>query len=289
VRLRVEGVTHVALELSSPTRMERYLRDVFGLQLLRQGYLRGEYVRIIGSPVHQRENPGFLILYNRPFIARGRLRHIGVALDQDVESAVAELRRRGYHVDGEDIITGPNGLRLKIDHCTRPRPMPEHDPVTRMAEAAIDPAMPCLARKIHHVAPDVGTPREIQDWLIELFEFDTRRTGDRRGDLFYHVGYSDAPKDPIGRSRTALLALVYRRGLDRAQLNHIAFEMADAEGAIRLIESRGAKVDLPQDAIIHGPEEVWYQIDSHDTPYPLGHPANDPAVTLIPPAHRARA
>ena len=46
--IRVEGITHVALELSSPTRTERYLRDVFGLQLLRQGYLRGEYVRVIG-------------------------------------------------------------------------------------------------------------------------------------------------------------------------------------------------------------------------------------------------
>jgi catechol 2,3-dioxygenase-like lactoylglutathione lyase family enzyme len=289
VRLRVEGVTHVALELSSPTRMERYLRDVFGLQLLRQGYLHGEYVRIMGSPAHQQRNPGFLVLYNRPFIARGRLRHIGVALDQDVERAVVELRRRGYDVDGEDIITGPNGLRLKIDHYTRPRPMPEHDPVTRMADAPVDPALPALARKIHHVAPDVGAPREIQDWLIELFEFDTRRTGDRRGDLFYHVGYSDAPQDPVGRSRTPFLALVYRRGLEQAHLNHIAFEMADADDAIRVIESRGAKVDLPQDAIIHGPEEVWYQIDSHDTPYPLGHPANDPAVTLIPPAHRARS
>jgi hypothetical protein len=285
VRLRVLGVTHVALELSSPTRMERYLQDTFGLQLLRQGYLRGEYVRVMGSPHHQRENPGLVLLYNRPFVPRGRLRHIGVALDQDVEAAVAELRRRGYEVDGEDIITGPNGLCLKIDHYTRPRPIPSGDPVTRLADAATHPALEALPRKIHHVAPDVGAPVAIQDWLIELFGFDTRRMGDRRGDLFYHVGYSDAPKDPIGRSRTPFLALVYRRGLERAQLNHVAFEMADAEGAIRLIESRGAKVDLPQDAIIHGPEEVWYQIDSHDTPYPLGHPANDPAVTFIPPAH----
>ena len=287
MRLRVKGVTHVALELSSPTRMERYLRDVFGLQLLRQGYLRGEYIRVMGSPTHQRENSGFLILYNRPFIERGRLRHIGVALDQDVDAAVAELRRRGVEVDNEDIITGPNGLRLKIDNYTRPRPLPVNDPVTKMADAPVDTGLPCLTRKIHHVAPEVGTPSAIQDWLIELFEFDTRRAGDRRGDVFYHVGYSDAPKDPVGRSLTPFLALVYRRGLEQAQLNHIAFEMADAEGAIGLIESRGAKVDHPQDAIIHGPEEVWYQIDSHDTPYRLGHSANDPAVTFIPPGHHA--
>ena len=84
--MRVLGITHVALELSSPTRTERYLRDVFGLQLLRQGYLRGEYVRVIGSPQHQRENPGFLILYNRPFIPRGRLRYIAFGVDQDVDA-----------------------------------------------------------------------------------------------------------------------------------------------------------------------------------------------------------
>jgi hypothetical protein len=58
--------------------------------------------------------------------------------------------------------------------------------------------------------------------------------------------------------------------------------MADAPGAISVIESRGAKVDLPQDAVIHGPEEVWYQIDSVDTPFPVDHPANQTGVTLIP-------
>jgi catechol 2,3-dioxygenase-like lactoylglutathione lyase family enzyme len=284
--LRVEGVTHVALELSSPTRMQRWLRDVFGLQLLRQGYWKGEYVRVIGSPYHQKANPGFLILYNRPFTTRGALRHIGVAVNQEVETAVTELRRRGHEVDGDDIVAGPNGLRFKIDSYTEPRPMPIDDPTTKMADALVDLTLPCLPRKIHHVAPDVATPRELQDWLTVLFGFDVRRTGDRRGDLFSHVGYSDAPRDPIGRSKVGLVAIVHRPGLARAQLNHVAFETADAEDAIRVIESRGAKVDLPQDAMIHGPEEVWYQIDSYDTPYPIGHPANDPAVTFIPPAHQ---
>jgi hypothetical protein len=155
-----------------------------------------------------------------------------------------------------------------------------------MADAPVDPDLPCLARKIHHVAPDVAAPRELQGWLTALFAFDVRRTGDRRGDHFSHVGHSDAPRDPIGRSTIGLVAIVHRPGVERAQLNHIAFEMADAGGAISVIESRGAKVHLPQDAIIHAPEEVWYQIDSYDTPYPIGHPANDPAVTFIPHVHR---
>ena len=42
-------------------------------------------------------------------------------------------------------------------------------------------------------------------------------------------------------------------------------------------------VDLPKDCFIYGPEEVWYQIDSRETPFPIGHPANDPAVSYISP------
>jgi hypothetical protein len=48
-----------------------------------------------------------------------------------------------------------------------------------------------------------------------------------------------------------------------------------------VIETRGVKVDFPQDAIIHGPEEVWYQIDSTDAPFPINHPANQTGVTFI--------
>lgn len=54
-------------------------------------------------------------------------------------------------------------------------------------------------------------------------------------------------------------------------LSHIAFDTADAEGAIGIVESRGAHVDLPQDAMNHGPEQIWYHIDNRD-PYPVDHP-----------------
>jgi catechol 2,3-dioxygenase-like lactoylglutathione lyase family enzyme len=281
MQIRVEGITHVALELSSPTRMERYLRDIYGLQLLRQGYVRGEYVRVIGSPHYQTANPGFLVLYNRPFIPRGRLRHIAFGVNQDVDAAVAELRRRGYEVDGEDIVTAPMDLRIKIDSFSRPRPLPVNDPVTRMADAAIDPNLPCLWRGIHHVAPDVPEHEPLLRWLLETFGLDEWRTHDRRGELIRGAKYSDGPKDPIGR-KPAILPQFLRRGNTRVELNHIAFEVADAVGAIGVIESRGAKVDLQQDAMIHGPEEVWYQIDSRDTPYPVDHPANPTGVTLMP-------
>ena len=55
----------------------------------------------------------------------------------------------------------------------------------------------------------------------------------------------------------------------------------DADGAIGVMESRGAAVDLWQDAMIHGPEEVWYQIDSRARPFPVGHPANKTGETLL--------
>ncbi|MGH2404467.1 MAG: hypothetical protein ACRDGN_08380 [bacterium] len=279
--MRVLGITHVALELSSPTRTERYLRDVFGLQLLRQGYLRGEYVRVIGSPQHQRENPGFLILYNRPFIPRGRLRYIAFGVDQDVDAAVADLRRRGEEVDGEDIITAPMDLKIKIDSFTRPRPVSERDPSTKMADAPVDTSLPCLWRGIHHVAPDVPDHDPLLSWLEATFGLDERKTHDRRGELIRSVKYSDGRKDPVGR-KPSLLPQFLRKGLTRVELNHIAFDTADAEGAIAVIESRGEEVDLPQDAMIHGPEEVWYQIDSRDTPFPVDHPANPTGVTFIP-------
>jgi len=278
--MRIVGITHVALELSSPTRTERFLRDTFGLQLLRQGYWKGEYVRILGSPYHQRENPGFLVLYNRPFISRGTLRHIAVAVDEDVDDAVVGLRRRGFEVDGEDIITGPDGLRFKIDHAIRPRPLPVNDPSTKLVDAPVDLALPCMWTALDHVAPDAGRPSAVQDWLIEVFGFDARRTGDRRGEYFSHVWYTDAPRDPINRPHS-YFPTVLRPGATRTQLNHIAFDTPDADGAIRQLESRRVPVDLPKDCFIYGPEEVWYQIDSRETPFPIGHPANDPAVSHI--------
>jgi catechol 2,3-dioxygenase-like lactoylglutathione lyase family enzyme len=279
--IKAVGITHVALELSSPTRTERYLRDVFGLQLLAQGYLRGEYVRAIGSPHHPQGTLGFLILYNRPFIPIRRFRHIGIAVEGDVEAAVVDLRRRGYDVDGEDIVTAPGGLKIKIDSFTSPRPVPRQDPVTKLQEVPSDRDLPCLVRRIHHVALDVADPAALLDWQEAVFGMDYRRHHDRRGEMISQIYDSDAPADAIGR-KMSLLPLFRRAGVPRTELNHIAFDMADAEAAIGIIESRGAKVDLPQDAMIHGPEEVWYQIDSVDTPYPIDHPANQRGVTLIP-------
>lgn len=277
--MRVERITHAALELSSPTRMERYLRDTFGMQLLRQGYLRGEYVRAMGSP-HQPASP-FLILYNRPFIPRGRLRYFAVAVDGDIDQAVVDLRRRGYEVDGEDILTAPGGLKIKIDHATRPRPLPEHDPSTKMAGATVDPSMRCLVRGIHHLALDIATHEPLVQWYRDVFAMDHLQMFDRRGEFIATIKYSDGPLDAVGR-RPGFTPLFLRHGNPGVTLNHIAFDMADADAAIAEIESRGAKVDLPQDAMIHGPEELWYQIDSRDTPYAIGHPANDPGVPLFP-------
>lgn len=279
---RVQGITHVALELSSPTRMERYLRDIFGLQLLRQGYLRGEYVRVIGSPHHQRDNPGFLMLYNRPFIPRGRLRYIAFGVDQEIEDAVINLRRREYAVDTEDIVTGPGDLRIKIDSFSKPRPLPMHDPMTKMEDMPIDSALPCLWRGIHHVSPDVPAHGPLLDWLSAAFGMDLRKDiVDRRGEMVTSVKYSDGTRDAIGRLPPILTQFV-RSGIQRVELNHIAFDTPDAEGSIEVIEGRGAPVDLPGDALIYGPEEIWFQIESKDTPFPVNHQANQVGVTFLP-------
>ena len=40
---------------------------------------------------------------------------------------------------------------------------------------------------------------------------------------------------------------------------------------------------MGNDAMIHGPEDVWYQIDSRAKPIPVGHPANDPGVRYTDP------
>jgi catechol 2,3-dioxygenase-like lactoylglutathione lyase family enzyme len=279
--MRFERITHIALELSSPTRMERYLHDLFGLQLLSQGYWKGEYVRVMGSPSHQRTNPPILILYNRPFIPRGRLRHLAVAVDMEIEDAVAELRRQGHQVDGEDILTAPGGLRVKVDHLTRPRPAPQHDPSTKMVASPVDAAFPCLVRGIHHVALDVPEHAPLLAWTREIFGMDFVQMFDRRGEFIATIKYRDGPVDAVGR-RPGFTPLFLRHGNPGATFNHVAFDFADADAAIGELEARGATVDLPQDAMIHGPEETWYQIDSRDTPYAIGHPANDPGVPLFP-------
>jgi len=279
--MKVVGITHVALELSSPTRTERYLHDILGMQLIRQGYMRGEYVRVMGSPTHQRTNPPMLVLYNRPFIQRGRLRHVGFGVDGDLDAAVVDLRRRGYEVDGEDILVAPGGLRIKIDSFTHPRPLVQGDPTTTMADSRLDAKLPCLVRGIHHLALECGDPTALLDWQAEVFGLNYRRHHDRRGEWISQIYYQDATPDGIGR-KMSLLPLFLRAGIHRTDLNHIAFDMPDCDAALTLIESRGVPVDFPQDAIIHGPEEVWYQIDSRDKPFPVDHPANQTGVTLIP-------
>jgi len=283
----IHGITHIALECSSPTRMERYLRDTFGMQLLRVGYWKGEYVRVMGSPTHQLENPGFVHLYNRPFIPRGRMRYVAFGTrDRPMDDVVGELRARGYYdIDGEDIITAPQGLRIKLDSFTHPRPLPVHDPVTKMVEAEVDPDLPCMVRGIHHVAFDVPEPGPLVAWQTEVFDMGGRRSHDRRGELISIAFYEDDPRDVVDRI-IGPTPFFLRRGLDRVHLNHIAFDMADADGAIAEIEARGSKVDLAQDAMIHGPEELWYQIDSRDTPFDIGHPANEPGVPLFPYRYR---
>ena len=92
------------------------------------------------------------------------------------------------------------------------------------------------------------------------------------------VSYSRC--DPINRPHS-YFPTVLRPRATRVHLNHIAFDTPDADGAIRHLESRGVPVDLPKDCFIYGPEELWYQIDRRDTPFPIGHPANDPAVSHI--------
>ena len=281
--MRVHGITHVALDVSSPTRMERYLRDTFGMQLLRVGYWQGEYVRVVGSPHDQRENPGFIHLYNRPFIAQGRLRHIAFGnRDGAIDDAVGALRARGfYDIDGEDVISGPDGLRIKLDSFTQPRPLPVGDPVTKMVEAEVDPDLPCLVRGVHHVALDVPRPTRLVEWQADVFGMTGRRNHDRRGELISIALYGDDKPDVLNRI-IGPIPLFLRRSVDCVRLNHIAFDMADGDAAIDIVEGRGAKVDMEQDAMIHGPEEVWYQIDSRDTPFPIGHPANEPGVPLFP-------
>jgi hypothetical protein len=50
------------------------------------------------------------------------------------------------------------------------------------------------------------------------------------------------------------------------RLNHIAFEVDDVERDMEILESRRRKVDLYGNGIIHGPEDVWFQLDSRKAP-----------------------
>ena len=107
------------------------------------------------------------------------------------------------------------------------------------------------------------------------------RHHDRRGEIISQIYYPGSPSDAIGR-RMSILPIFLRPGRFHTGLNHIAFEVDDAERAIGIVEAREAVVDLWQDAVIHGPEEVWYQIDSRSAPFPVDHPANRAGQTLVP-------
>ena len=278
----IKGVTHVAIDVISPTRVERYLKETFGLQSLWVGYWKGEFVRAMGSPHYQKENPALIYLHLRPDIPKAQLNHLGFGLTTtDVDTGVAQLRERGIYVDsdGDDMLYAPEDLRIQLDSFTNPRPIPTDDQAVVIKELPVDPDLPCMVRGIHHVAVDLAVPSRMIDWLCDTFEMDGRRRFARRGELISGAFYTDAPTDPIGR-RSGLLPIFKRAGLSRVRLNHIAFDVADAEGAINELEAMGEKVDLGGDAMIHGPEELWLQFDSHDTPYPVGHPANDPLIRL---------
>jgi catechol 2,3-dioxygenase-like lactoylglutathione lyase family enzyme len=282
--MRVEGTTHIALDLVKPTEMEEFLKNAFGLQTLKAGFWKGDYVRIMGSPLHHRENPGFLALHFRPGIPSGRLNHLGLGIKElDVPSAIETLRSKEVYVDveGDDMIYGPEDFHVQIDSFHRPRPVPTDDPTVVLADVPVDPDLPCLVRGIHHVAIEVAVPTRLMDWLSQVFDTDGRRRFFRKGEFISGVFYTDTPPDPIGRKRG--LMPIYRRPLaTRARVNHISFDVADTEETMRLLESRGIWIDKANDLQIYGPEDIWFEIDSQETPVPLGHPANDPGVRYTP-------
>jgi catechol 2,3-dioxygenase-like lactoylglutathione lyase family enzyme len=147
----VEGLTHVAIGVSSPTRMERFLREVFGLQTLRHGYWKGEYIRVMGAPdPPELPNRGFVYLHLRPGIPQGRLNHIGFNVcDQEVQAAVDELQGRGIYVDtdGDDMLYGPEDLRIQIDSRTHPRATPDDPTIQMMEDPRLDPASTMKMRR----------------------------------------------------------------------------------------------------------------------------------------------
>ena len=235
-----------------------------------------------GSPHFQKANPGLISLHLHPDIPKSQLNHIGFGFNaSDVDAAVARLRSRGVYVDsdGDDMIYAPEELHIQVDSFENPRPIPADDQAIVVKHLPVDPDLPCMVRGIHHVAVDMAVPSRMIDWLCDTFELDGRRRFARRGELISGAFNTQAPTDPIGR-RSGLMPIFKRAGIPRVRLNHIAFDVPDCGGAIVELESKGVKVDLGGDAMIHGPEELWLQFDSHDTPYPVGHPANDPLLRL---------
>jgi hypothetical protein len=280
--MRVQQITHVALDLVSPTNMEHYLRKAFGLQTLRAGFWKGDYVRIVGAPGRQTANPGFLALHFRPGIPEGRVNHIAFGVrDLDVPTAIEQLRREGAYVDdaGDDMVYGPEGLHVQIDSLTHPRSIPKDDPTVAMVDLPVDPDLPCLVRGIHHISLELAVPTRMEDWMRRLFEIDGTRQFYRKGEFIRVPFYADEPPDSKGR-RPAFTPLYQRRPLTKVRINHISFDVADTYEAMTDLARRGIWVDQANDAEIYGPENVWFEIDSYDVPIPWGHPANDAGVPV---------
>jgi hypothetical protein len=272
------------MDLASPSRMARYLRDTFGLQTLRRGWKKGDYVRIIGSPFHQKENPGFLELHVRQSLPAGRLDHVGFAIENlSALEAAKQLKDNGIYVDFDNdlMVYGPEDLQIQIDSFTDPMDEDPDDPTILMEDVPIDPDLPCLVRGIHHVALDVSVPTRMMDWLAELFDATGKRRWARKGWYISKVYYPASAEDPVGRQQ-GLMPLFRQDGIPTVRLNHIAFDFEDAAEAVNILESRGVAVDLDGDAMIHGPENIWYQIDSHTAPFGPEHEGNDPGPRFTP-------
>ena len=282
----VQGVSHVALDVASPPRTADFLQQVFGFQTLRQGYWKGEYIWMLGSPDPERINPVYIVLHLRPGLLRGRLNYVALDVgDQGVQAAAQELQEKGIYVDvdGDYMLYAPEELRIKLGSLTNPPPIPD-DPTVITQTCPVDPDLPCMvqAQRISHVAIDVGSPTRMQDWLCNTFGFDGKRKFARRGEFISGVYYEHAPKDPQGRS-PGLFAIFLRGGLRRVRLNHVAFEVEDPIAAMAAMEAKGIPVNMGNDAMIHGPEDIWYQLDSRTNPIPVGHPANDGGVRYTDP------
>jgi catechol 2,3-dioxygenase-like lactoylglutathione lyase family enzyme len=147
-----------------------------------------------------------------------------------------------------------------------------------MEDCPVDPDLPCLVNGIHHLSIELSAPSRMRDWMEDVFGLDRKRTFHRRGEYWTGIGHSDAETDTIGRTKS-LFAIPQRPGIPRVRLHHLAFDIDDTEKAIGIMEERGFEVPIT-DRIMFGPEGIWFQIDSRKTPYPVGHPTNQPGVRL---------
>ena len=115
--------------------MELYLKKVFGLQKIYEGYWKGEYVLALGLPNADSNNKGKLILHRRTGIKKSHLNYIGFGIrDMDIDKAIMTLQDNGTYVDeeGGDIVYGPENFQVKIDSFKKPRKFPVNDPTIKL-------------------------------------------------------------------------------------------------------------------------------------------------------------